>query len=281
MFWIFEKKVNIKYEILATSVIVMMTWIFFFDWWSTSIFLLVAAILWLYMAINIWANDIPNNIWPAVWAWAINIKWAIIIAALFEASWAILAWWGVVNTISKWIINPSQIADPGQFVTIMIATLSWAAIWVNVATFLKAPVSATQSIIWWLVWAWITAIWTNIVNWHLIWIIAAGWLIAPLIWWLISAWLLLSIRHNIIKKTNRWDAAKVWVPIYIWVMVWLFSTYLLIKWLHNIIDNTVFDILLRPNIAIFIGYVLWVITFAFVRIYYKNNHLYLKTLKFL
>lgn len=279
MFWMFEKKVSIKYEILATAVLVMTTWIFFFHWWSTSIFLFMSAILWLYMAINIGANDIPNNIWPAVWAGAINVKWALILAAIFEASWAILAWWDVVNTISKWIINPNQIADSAQFITIMISTLAWAAIWVNLATYFKAPVSPTHSVVWWLIWAWITAVWTSIVNWHLISKIAATWVIAPLMWWVVSVLLLLSIRKNILKKDERWDAAKIWVPIYIWIMVWLFSSYLILKWLHNVLDKSSFDVLLRPAIAIFIWYVLWIITFVLVRIYYKKQSSYFKNSK--
>lgn len=279
MFSIFEKKKNFKYEILAASILVITVWIYFFHGWSTSLFLFMAAIIWLYMAINIWANDIANNMWPAVWSWAINIKWALIIAAIFEAAWAILAWWDVVNTISKWIIDPTLIPDVSQFLAIMMATLAWAALWVNIATYFKAPVSTTHSIVWWLVWAWITAVWTSIVNWNQIWQIVASWVISPIMWGIISVILLLSIRKNILKKDDRWEAAKVWVPIYIWAMVWAFATYMLEKWLHQVLNWTDFELLIKPEISLFVGYVIWVLTFIILRIYYKKRSAFFKNSK--
>lgn len=277
-YW-FTKRANFKYEVLAASVLIMITWVFFFLGWSTNIYLFAAAILWLYMAINIWSNDIANNMGPAVWSKAITITWAIIIAAIFEAAWVLLAWGDVVTTISKWIIDPWLITDTFQFVAIMMATLAWAALWVNIATFFKAPVSTTHSIVWWLIWAWITAVWVSIVAWDQVILIALSWIISPLMWWIVSVILFLSIRKNILKQDGRWDAAKVWVPIYIGLMVWSFSTYILLKWFRQILDWTFFAFLLRTEIAVFIWYVLALLTFIFLRIYYKKQSAFFKNSK--
>jgi PiT family inorganic phosphate transporter len=275
----FRKKRNFKYEILAAAILIIATWVFFFLWWSNNIYLFIAAILGLYMAINIWANDVANNMWPAVWSKAMTITWAIIIAAIFEAAWVMIAWWDVVNTISKWIIDPALISDSTQFIAIMMATLAWAALWVNIATFLKAPVSTTHSIVWWLIWAWITAVWVSIVDWYQVWMIAASWIISPLMWWVIAVILLLSIRKNILKQDERWDSAKIWVPIYIWLMIWAFSTYLMLKWLKQVLNHTDYWFLLKPEIAIFVWYVLAVLTFILLRIYYKKQSSYFKNSK--
>ncbi len=275
----FTKRANFKYEILAMIVLIMITWVFFFLGWNTNIFLFIAAVLWLYMAINIWANDVANNMGPAVWSKAITITWAIIIAAIFEAAWVILAWWDVVTTISKWIIDPSLIGDTTQFIAIMMATLAWAALWVNIATFFKAPVSTTHSIVWWLIWAWITAVWASIVAWDQVALIALSWIISPLMWWVISVILFLSIRKHILKQDERWDAAKVWVPIYIWIMVWSFSTYILLKWFRQVLDWTYFEFLLKTEIAVFIWYALALLTFIFLRMYYKKQSAYFKNSK--
>jgi len=277
-FW-FAKKRNFKYEILAVVVWLIIARVFFFLWWSTNIYLFIASILWLYMAINIWSNDVANNMWPAVWSKAITITWAIIIAAIFEALWVILAWGDVVNTISKWIIDPALIWDSMQFIAIMMATLAWAALWVNIATFLKAPVSTTHSIVWWLIWAWITAIWPQIVDWWQVLMIALSWIISPLMWWIISIILFLSIRKNILKQDDRWEAAKVWVPIYIWIMVWAFSSYIILKWFHSILEWTYFAFLLKNQIAIFVWYVLALLTFVTLRLYYKKQSSYFKNSK--
>lgn len=269
--WI-EKTKWFKYEILAAWVLIIISWVFFYYGWKSNIFLFITAILGLYMAIDIWANDIANNMWPAVWSKAISIKWAIIIAAIFEAAWVILAWWDVVNTISKWIIDPNWIKNTFQFIAIMISTLAWAAIWVNIATYFKAPVSTTHSIVWWLVWAWITAIWFNVVDWYQIWMIAASWIISPLMWWIIAVLLVSSIKKNILKKEERWEAAKVWLPIYIWIMVWSFVTYLLEKWFKQVLNWTPYELLMDPEISLFIWYVIWVITFIILRIHYKKQN---------
>lgn len=279
MFSNYVERKSFKYEILAAWIWLIVTWSFFFYGWHSHMSLFIATILWLYMAINIWANDIANNMWPAVWSWAIKIKWAIIIAAIFEWAWVLLAWWDVVDTISKWIIDPSLIQNWVQFIAIMMATLAWAAIWVNVATYFKAPVSTTHSIVWWLIWAWITAVWTGIVAWNKIIAIVASWVISPILWWIVAVLLLLSIRKTIMKQEERWEAAKVWVPVYIWVMVWSFSTYIISKWLNQVISGTFFDFLLRGPIALFVWYMLGIITFIFLRVYYKKQSAFFKNSK--
>jgi PiT family inorganic phosphate transporter len=166
-----------------------------------------------------------------------------------------------------------------QFIAIMMATLAWAALWVNIATFFKAPVSTTHSIVWWLVWAWITAVWVEIVDWGQIWMIAASWIISPLMWWVITVILFLSIRKNILKQEERGESAKVWVPIYIWIMVWAFSTYLMLKWLKQVLNWWDLAVLLKPQIAIFIWYVFAVLTFIWLRVYYKRQSAYFKNSK--
>lgn len=113
----------------------------------TSIVIIVAAMLAFYLAINIGANDVANNMGPAVGSKAITIGGAIIIAAIFEASGAIIAGGDVVNTIKGGIIDASGITDPSIFISIMLATLLGSAVWINIATYTKSPVSATHSVI--------------------------------------------------------------------------------------------------------------------------------------
>ena len=217
--------------------------------WET--FLLLAAIFAIYMAINLWANDVANNMWPAVWSKAITLGWAIFIAVIFEASWALIAWWDVVDTI-KWDIIKADMIWPWsvEFIAIMLSTMLWAALWVNIATFFKAPVSITHSIFWGLIWAWITSAWLWIVNWWKVWAVASAWVVAILMWWFLATWLYISIRKTILKRKNMWEAAKHMVPIYVWLMSWIFTAYLIMKgFKKNLISsyqewNWFFDFLL-------------------------------------
>ena len=231
-----------KYFILGAFIIAFISYAYFFEWANTNIYLLLAVVFAIYMAINLWANDVANNMWPAVWSKAISLAWAITLAMIFEAAWALIAGWDVVNTIKWWIIDWNMIdKNTTEFIAIMLSTLLWAALWVNIATFFKAPVSITHAIFWGLIWAWITYwVWNNIanhglaiVNWPMVWKIAWAWVIAILMWWFFAIALYISIRKTILKQKHKWEAAKDWVPIYVALMTWIFSLYLILKWFKN------------------------------------------------
>ena len=113
-----------------------------------NVFLAVAALFGAYMAMNIGANDVANNVGPAVGSKALTMSGAIIIAAIFEASGALIAGGDVVKTIKKGIIDISAFGtDTEVFIWAMMAALLSAAVWLNFATMLKAPVSTTHSIV--------------------------------------------------------------------------------------------------------------------------------------
>lgn len=222
---------------LPTIVLLCITLIItFFGQWKTHLVLVIATILGFYMALNIWANDVANNMWPAVWSKAITITWAIIIAAIFEASGAIIAGWDVVKTIKWGIIDSSLVVDPEVFTSIMLATLFGSAVWINIATFTKSPVSATHSVIGGLIWAWVISSGFDVIVWSKIMQVFASWIISPLMGWCIAAAILWSIDTTIIHKESRHDAAKKWVPIYVAIMGGCFSSYLIMKWLKKVIE---------------------------------------------
>ena len=69
-------------------------------------FLALTAVFGAYMAMNIGANDVANNVGPAVGAGALSIGGAIVIASIFEAAGALIAGGDVVGTIKDGIISP-------------------------------------------------------------------------------------------------------------------------------------------------------------------------------
>ena len=77
-----------------------------------SVLVVVAAAFGAYMALNIGANDVANNMGPAVGANALSMAGAIAIAAICETAGALLAGGDVVSTISKGIVAPESFADP-------------------------------------------------------------------------------------------------------------------------------------------------------------------------
>ena len=58
---------------------------------DNKILLIIAAVIGGYMALNIGANDVANNMGPAVGGKVLTITTAVIIAAICEAAGALLA----------------------------------------------------------------------------------------------------------------------------------------------------------------------------------------------
>ena len=101
--------------------------------------LIVGYIFGFYMAWNIGANDVANNVGPAVGSKALTLTGAILIAAIFEASGALIAGGDVVSTIKKGIIDISAFgSNPDPFIWAMMAALLAAALWLNFATMMRA-----------------------------------------------------------------------------------------------------------------------------------------------
>jgi PiT family inorganic phosphate transporter len=198
-------------------------------------FLIIGAVFGAYMAMNIGANDVANNVGPAVGSKALTLFWAIVIAAIFEAAGALIAGGEVVKTIKKGIIDPSMIENPEIFIWAMSAALLSAAIWLNLATSIGAPVSTTHSIVGGVMGAGIAAAGFGIVAWDTMGKIAASWIISPVLGGVIAASFLYFIKIKITYKDDMLFNAKKIVPILVSIMAMAFSTYLMLKGVKKIV----------------------------------------------
>jgi len=201
---------------------------------SSSILIVVAAIIGGYMAMNIGANDVANNVGPAVGSRAMSLAAAIILAAIFEAAGALIAGGEVVSTIKQGIIDPSLIKDGDTFIWVMMSGLLAGAIWLNIATAFGAPVSTTHTIVGGVLGAGLAAGGADIANWDKVIAITAGWIFTPFVGGLIAAAFLYFIKHRITYQHDKIGAAKEIVPQLVAVMAWAFSTYLLLKVINKI-----------------------------------------------
>jgi len=199
-----------------------------------AVFIIVAAMLGGYMALNIGANDVANNIAPAVGSRALTLMGALVIAAIFESAGALIAGGDVVTTIAKGIIDPSHVPDSGTFIWAMMAALLSAALWLNLATYLGAPVSTTHAIVGGVMGGGIAAVGFNAVNWFTMGKIALSWVISPLLGGLIAALFLAFIKINVIYQDDKIAAARRWVPALLALMASVFSCYLVIKGLKRV-----------------------------------------------
>ena len=173
-------------------------------------------------------------------------------AAIFESAGALLAGGDVVSTISKGIIDPELVPNNKIFINAMMAALLAAAVWVNLATVLGAPVSTTHAVVGGVMGAGIAAVGFQLVNWNMMAAIAASWVISPILGGIIAALFLAFIKVNLIYKEDKILAANRWIPVLVAIMATAFACYLSIKGLKRI---------WKPDfeIIIFIGLVTFII----------------------
>ncbi len=201
-----------------------------------TVIVVAAAMIGGYMALNIGANDVANNMGPAVGSKAVTLAGALAIAAVCETAGALLAGGDVVRTVSRGIIAPEAVADPRYFVWAMMAALLAGALWINLATWLGAPVSTTHSIVGGVMGAGIAAAGFAAVNWPTMGAIAASWVISPVLGGMVAAIFLAIINSRIIYREDKIAAARVWVPILIGVMGGVFATYMALKGISRIVS---------------------------------------------
>lgn len=218
------------------------------------LFIAVAAVMAAYMAMNIGANDVTNNVGAAVGSRAITMRNALILAAICEIAGAFLAGDRVVATIKDGIVSASETPNPDMIIVIMVSALFAAAAWINIATWLNAPVSTTHSIIGGIMGAGAAIVGFKAVNWGQLAEISAGWLFSPVAGGLIAVAFLWSIQTAILYAQDRLSAAKRWVPILLAVMTGSFVSYILLLGFGSDIGLSAWQSILVGSAVGLLGY---------------------------
>lgn len=187
---------------------------------------IAAAAIAAYMALNVGANDVANNVGPAVGARAITMGGALVLAAVAETAGALLAGGEVVETIAGGIIDPGAVADPDAFIRLMVAALLASAVWIHLSTWLRAPVSTTHAIVGGVVGAGAAAAGISAVNWLSMGAITTSWILSPLLGGAIAAALLAFVETTVMYRDDKIAAARRWVPLLIAAMAGAFAAYL-------------------------------------------------------
>lgn len=186
-----------------------------------SVIIIAAVALSAYMAINISANDVTNNVGPAVGAKAMPLAVALIVAAICEIAGALITGGNVVETISSGIINVETIPDRTAFSWAMLSALLAAGLLVNISTWTRAPISTTHTVVGGVAGAGMAAYGAKAVEWLSLGSIAFAWVLAPFISAAIAIAILTFIKEFIVYRDDKIDAARRWVPVH-WPDGWRF-----------------------------------------------------------
>jgi len=202
---------------------------------SGSTLVMIAAVVGLFMAWGIGANDVANAMGTSVGSKALTIKQAIIIAMVFEFAGAYLAGGEVTSTIRKGIIDASFFVDsPELLVFGMISALFAAATWLLIASALGWPVSTTHSIVGAIVGFAAVGVSPDAVEWSKVGGIVGSWIITPLISGVIAFLIFNSAQKLIFDTDKPLQQAKRWVPMYMFFAGFVLSLVTIKKGLKHL-----------------------------------------------
>lgn len=227
-----------------------------------AIGMIAGATLGAYMALNIGANDVTNNVGAAVGAKAMTMVQALVIAAIFDAAGALLAGGEVVRTISSGIVQAGAMPSGPAFIWVMLSALLAAALSVNAATWLNAPVSTTHAIVGGVLGAGVAAAGPSAISWSSMREITLSWVLSPLVSAVIAAGFLAFIYEFIAYRQDKIAAAIKWLPMLLGVMGGAFGAYLAFQALENVIDVSLTRAL---GAGIIVGVITWAVTAPIIR----------------
>ena len=199
------------------------------------VYVALAAVFGLFMAWGIGANDVANAMAPSVGSRAITIRQAIVIAAIFEFTGAVLAGGGVTSTIRQGIVDTTLLADtPELLIYGMLASLLAAGIWLLIASGRGWPVSTTHSIVGAVVGFAAVGLGLEAVQWGKVGNIVASWVVSPVLAGTISWLLFISVQKLVLERDDPLQAARRWVPFYIFLVGFFITLITLFKGLKHI-----------------------------------------------
>lgn len=197
-------------------------------------YLLFALILCLLMTWGVGANDLANVMSTTMGSKAVTVKQAMLIAVIFELAGAFLGGNGVTETMRDGIINTSLLShQPLLFIEGMLCVLFACTVWMNLASYLGVPVSITNALVGSMVGFGSMVLGPHAIHWNQVGQIALGWITSPMISGITSYFLFVSIQQTIFVKNNPLDKAKLYVPIYLFLIGSILSFITVFKGLHH------------------------------------------------
>ena len=210
-----------------------------------------SLILWgvlafgFYMAWSIGANDAANAMGTSVGSKAITFKEAVIIAAIFEFSGAVLAGATVTETMRSGIVDPmiyNEVDIIGTtdgdiiFMLGMLAALVAAALWIHVAATFGWPVSTTHSLVGAITGFALITVGASHIEWGTLAQIVSSWVISPLAGGILGYLLYSIIRRYIFDADDPVRSVKRWSPFLISPVLFVLG---LVIWFRALPDEMI------------------------------------------
>jgi PiT family inorganic phosphate transporter len=197
-------------------------------------YLLIAIILCFMMTWGVGANDLANVMSTTMGSKAVTVKQAMLIAIIFEFAGAFLGGTGVTETMRDGIINSSQLSEqPLILIEGMLGVLFACTIWMNLASYLGVPVSITNALVGSMVGFGAVVLGPQAIHWDQVGRIAVSWVTSPMISGVTAFMLFTSIQQAIFVKSNPLAKAKLYIPIYLFLIGSILSFITVFKGLNH------------------------------------------------
>jgi inorganic phosphate transporter, PiT family len=204
------------------------------------------AIVGLYMAWTIGANDAANSMANAVGSKSLSIKQAVILAGVCEFAGAVLVGGHVTDTVRQGIVDPNALAmlpglREGEPATLMVIGMSGAllatAIWLHLATWKGMPVSTTHAIVGAIAGFGIVAAGWGSVQWGRMGMIVSSWFISPLAGGLLGFLFFKYISRSILGQEKPVEAALRHTPGIVFFLAMVVTLATIYKGLDRVIGG--------------------------------------------
>jgi len=183
----------------------------------------LAILIGIYLAWNIGANDVANAISTSVGSKALTLKKAVIIAAIFEFIGAYFLGENVSKTIQSGIVNPNVFQNIHVFIIGMTAALFATGIWLNLASFLKLPVSTTHAIVGAVVGFGAIIGGIHALHWSKVLLIFLSWIVTPILSGLLAYLIFSFLQKKILFALSPIEASQKYIPFLCLLALSIFS----------------------------------------------------------
>jgi PiT family inorganic phosphate transporter len=198
------------------------------------IFVVLACCVGLWMTWGVGANDLANILSTAIGSKAVTVSQALLIAIVFEVAGAFLGGTEVTETIRSGIINTDALSTmPQLFIYCMLSVLFAGAVWITTASYLGMPVSITNAIVGALVGVGSLMLGMHAIHWPKVGYIALSWITSPVSAGVVAFLLFISIKRMILGADDPFQAAKRYIPIYLFLVGIILSLMTTLRIFHH------------------------------------------------
>ncbi|KAI6190214.1 Phosphate transporter [Aphelenchoides bicaudatus] len=175
---------------------------------------IAGAVLSFLLGFGMGANDVSNAFGTSVGSKVLSLKWAYILATIFETLGAVLVGFNVSDTMRKSVIDLDMYKnEPAELLLGQIAILTGGTLWLFCATYFKAPISTTHSIVGATLGFSVLLRGINGIEWLKVAEIAASWIVSPLLSGLVSSGLYIIVDLTVLRKKDPLNAGFRALPV--------------------------------------------------------------------